>query len=443
MKHTRKSLTALSLLLLALALPAAAGAQLMGVLTLDRLSTLDTWGTGAKPYAMGGAYTSISDDAFGLIYNPAGIARSRGKEISFGMHQLWQEIDMKYDGNPSGTDGSYTAFGHIASIFPYETYTTDIKFGFGVFRVGSSNLEYVKEASRPDLGGTVKNVLLQTGNLYHYKFAVAGNITRNIAVGGTVVIWDESPSFTEEISYSGAGDSSYVFTDNVTADLDGISFEFGIIARLSNFFHAGFVFTTPSWITYQGSGSEYYDGTYQDGAGWSTEPYAFYGEDKYTLPMSFRMGASLQAENLVVAFDASYADYRQTEYEGQKIYYENDPTIDVMEQVWSFHTGAELTLPWTALSLRAGYMYLPIPIKGMDELTYVEEQGNEFWLATEWDFTKMREERHFYTAGAGYVFSEVLAMDVAVTRGSFNRATSWLSENREATEFIGTVAYRF
>ena len=443
MIHARKTVTATLLLLLILAIPAASRAQLMGVLTLERLSTLDTWGTGAKPYGMGGAYTSISDDALGLIYNPAGIARSRGKEISFGMHQLWQDIDQNYDGTLTGTQGSYTAFGHIAAIFPYETYTTNLKFGFGVFRVGSSNIEYVKEASRPDLGGSVRNVFLQTGNIYHYKFAVAGNISRNISVGGTVVIWDESPNFTEEISYSGPGDSTYVFTDNVTADLDGISFEFGILARLSTFFHAGLVISTPSWITYQGSGSEYYDGTYQDGSGWTTDPYPFYGEEKFTLPMNFRLGTSLQAENLVVALDISYADYRQTEYGGKKMYYENDPTIDVMKQVWSYQAGAELTIPWTALSFRAGYMYLPLPFMGIDELTYIEEQGNEFWLTTEWDFSTIKEERHYYTAGIGYVFDNILAFDVAVSRGSFERSTTWLTEKRISTEFIASAAYRF
>ena len=443
MIHARKPVTATLLLLLVLAVPAASRAQLMGVLTLERLSTLDTWGTGAKPYGMGGAYTSISDDALGLIYNPAGIARSRGNEISFGMHQLWQDIDQNYDGTLTGTQGSYTAFGHIAAIFPYETYTTDLKFGFGIFRVGSSNIEYVKEASRPDLGGSVRNVFLQTGNIYHYKFAVAGNISRNISVGGTVVIWDESPNFTEEISYSGPGDSTYVFTDNVTADLDGISFEFGILARLSTFFHAGLVISTPSWITYQGSGSEYYDGTYQDGSGWTTDPYPFYGEEKFTLPMNFRLGTSLQAENLVVALDISYADYRQTEYGGKKMYYENDPTIDVMKQVWSYQAGAELTIPWTALSFRAGYMYLPLPFMGIDELTYIEEQGNEFWLTTEWDFSTIKEERHYYTAGIGYVFDNILAFDVAVSRGSFERSTTWLTEKRISTEFIASAAYMF
>lgn len=443
MLDIKKILAPTSLLLLLLALPAGAGAQTMGVLTLERLSTLDTWGTGAKAWGMGGAYTSISDDALGLIYNPAGIARANGKEISFGLHQLWQDIDENYDGTQASTQGSYTAFGHIAALFPYETYTTDLKFGFGVFRVGSSNLEYVKDAPRTDLSGEVRNVFLQTGSIYHYKFAVAGNITRNIAVGGTFVIWDESPGFTEEISYSGPGDSSYVFTDDVTADLDGVSFEFGIIARMSNFFHAGFVFTTPTWITYQGSGSEYYDGTYEDGSGWTTDPYPFYGEEKYTLPMNFRFGTSLQAENLVVALDISYADYRQTEYNGQQMYYENDPTIDVMKQVWSYRAGAELTIPSTALSFRAGYMYLPIPFRGIDELTYVEEQGNEFWLTTEWDFVTISEERHYYTAGIGYVFDGVLAVDLAISQGSFERSTEWLTETRSETEFVASAAYRF
>ena len=440
--HTRKILTAASMLLLVLALPAASGAQLMGVLTLERLSTLDTWGTGAKAWGMGGAYISISDDALGLIYNPAGIARSRGREVSFGMHQLWQDIDENYDGTLTGTQGSYTAFGHIAAIFPYETYTTDLKFGFGVFRVGSSNLEYVKEAPRPDLGGDVKNVFLQTGNIYHYKFAVAGNISRNIAVGGTFVIWDESLDFTEELSFSGAGDSTYAFTDNVTADLDGYSFEFGIIARLSTFFHAGLVFSTPAWITYQGSGSNYYDGTFQNGSEWSYDPFPFYGEEKFTLPMNFRFGTSLQAENLVVALDISYTDYRQTEYNGQKIYYENDPTVDVLRQVWSYRAGAELTLPWTSLSLRAGYMYLPLPFMGMDELRYMTED-NEYEPVTEWDFTTTKEDRHYYTAGIGYVFDDVLALDVAVSRGGFERSTIWLTDKRVSTEFIVSAAYRF
>jgi long-subunit fatty acid transport protein len=436
-------LALLSATVLPIVLPAASGAQTMGLLTLDRLSTLETWGTGAKAWGMGGAYTSVSDDALGLIYNPAGIARVRNGELSFGMHQLWQDVDMDYDGSMTGTSGSYTAFGHIAALVPYETYTTDMMFGFGVFRVGSSNLEYVKQSVRPDLGGDLRNVFLQTGNIYHYRFSVAGNLSRNIAVGGTFVIWDGSPDFTEDISFAGPGDSSYVFTDDVSADLDGVSFEFGMIARLSTLLHAGFVFVSPSWLTYQGSGTEYYDGVYQDGVAWTTDPYPFYGEEEFTLPMRFRFGASLQAENLVVSADAEYTDYRQTKYEGKKIYYDNDPAIDVLQQAWSYRVGAEVTLPWTQLSLRAGYMYLPSPYKGMEEVTYIVEEGDEFWLNSEWDFVDIDKDRHYYTAGIGYVFDGALAVDIAVSKGSFERSTQWLGEKVTGTELVASAAYRF
>jgi len=359
------------------------------------------------------------------------------------MHQLWQDIDENYDGTVTSTEGSYTAFGHIAALIPYESYTANVMFGFGVFRVGSSNFEYIKEGDRPDLGGTVKDVFLQTGNIYQYKFAVAGKLTRNIAVGGTFVIWDESPSSTEEISFSGPGDSSYVLTDKVTADLDGVSFEFGIIARLSTFLHAGVVFTTPAWLTYQGSGTEYYEGTYRDGDSWTTDPYPYYGEDKYTLPMNFRFGTSLQAQNMVISFDCSYSDYRQTEYNGQKMYYENDPTIDILNQVWSYNLGAEITIPWTALSIRAGYMYLPMPLKGMDEMTYVVEERDQMWLNTDWDYATTSQVRHFYTAGLGYVFDNALAFDFALSVGKTVRSTTWLTETKQTAEFLASAAYRF
>ena len=88
-------------------------------------------------------------------------------------------------------------------------------------------------------------------------------------------------------------------------------------------------------------------------------------------------------------------------------------------------------------------MYVPVPFKGIDEMTYVVDTGDEFWLQTDWDFAEMREERHFYTAGVGYIFDNALAVDIAVTRGSFERYTNWLAEKRTVTEFIASAAYRF
>jgi hypothetical protein len=88
-------------------------------------------------------------------------------------------------------------------------------------------------------------------------------------------------------------------------------------------------------------------------------------------------------------------------------------------------------------------MYLPMPFKGTDELTYVVEQGNEFWLNTEWDFATMVEDRHFYTAGVGYIFNDMIALDVAISRGGFERTTTWFSDKRVTTEMVASLAYRF
>ena len=51
MTYLRKTAAAVSLLLLLLtAVPAATGAQTMGVLMLERLAVTETWGTGAKAW---------------------------------------------------------------------------------------------------------------------------------------------------------------------------------------------------------------------------------------------------------------------------------------------------------------------------------------------------------------------------------------------------------
>ena len=90
MMLTKRLLPSIAIALLLLSLPAASSAQLMGLMTLERMSALDTWGTGAKAMGMGGAYTSISDDALGMVFNPAGIARVRNSEIS--IDDLPQEV---------------------------------------------------------------------------------------------------------------------------------------------------------------------------------------------------------------------------------------------------------------------------------------------------------------------------------------------------------------
>ena len=79
---------------LLLAAPAAvraeggsAGAEPLGALFLDG---------NARPSAMGGAYSSLAEDANALIYNPAGLARVRKNEATFMHNQYLQGLTQEY-----------------------------------------------------------------------------------------------------------------------------------------------------------------------------------------------------------------------------------------------------------------------------------------------------------------------------------------------------------
>ncbi|HXS99930.1 MAG TPA: PorV/PorQ family protein [Elusimicrobiota bacterium] len=76
--------------LLVLALPASAGTQ--GATAFDFLST----DVAPRPAAMGGAYTAVSDDADGMLYNPAGLAFMSSNQASFAHGELYQGITQDY-----------------------------------------------------------------------------------------------------------------------------------------------------------------------------------------------------------------------------------------------------------------------------------------------------------------------------------------------------------
>lgn len=424
--------------------PAIVNAQIIGLLSLDRLSLLDVRGTGARPLSMGGAYTAVSDDAFAVFYNPAGLTQIGDRELSFGIHHAQSGIENTYEGIRASTDNSSTSFGHLAMVQPVSSYGNNVVFGLGVFRAATSDIEYVRNAVRPDLGGTLANSLLQSGSIYQYRFALGAELTPRISAGATLVLWNESLDLKESISLQAAGsDSSYAYSDDVSADLDGVSLEFGIMLWVTDFIKAGVTMATPAKLYFDGDGDDSFTGTFPDGTPWTTDDQSYYVEDEFTLPMKFAGGLAMEVENLLLAVDLSYSDYAQTEYNDLRLVDETEPQRDVLESVFGFCAGAEFTVPGTAVSLRGGYASMPLVLKGMEEMTYVIDEPDNWGLATEYEFFKIRDDRRFYTFGIGGIIDEALALDLALTYGKFERETRFLTEKRDFTEIIVSGSYRF
>ncbi|MGD1048790.1 MAG: hypothetical protein ABR899_08590 [Candidatus Krumholzibacteriaceae bacterium] len=425
-------------------IPHGSHAQVLSGLALERLGVLFTPGTGARPFAMGGAYTALSDDGFALIYNPAGLAEVQRKEISFGLDERNDEITNTYQGLRSSQSSSYTSLGHITAVYPYPTYRGSLVFAVGVFQAGTSNLESVKNAYLSGINATAENGYDQSGTIYQYDFGLGVDLSPRVALGASLVLWDESLDFTDGIDYADA-DSSARWRDNVELDLDGVSFNVGLLVRLDENLRAGFSFTSPAWLTYRGSGTTTYDGTYAAGGGWTTDPQ--YGDihEDYTLPMKFSAGLALKTGALKVDADLSYCDYSQTKYNGRVITNELEAGLThVLKQTWDFRLGAEATLPQAPISFRAGFAYVPLELSTVEEIAYIADDAPTSIVA---DFATAHE-RKFFTFGVGGVIDRVLALDLGVAIGGYEKVTSdgartVLSEKRSITEAVLSGTYRF
>ena len=97
---------------------------------------------------MGGAYTAVSDDGFALIYNPAGLAEIRRREISFGLHERTDEIKNTFGSLASTQSTSYTSFGHFTAVYPYPTYRGSLVFAVGYEKVTEDRAQTVLAEKR-------------------------------------------------------------------------------------------------------------------------------------------------------------------------------------------------------------------------------------------------------------------------------------------------------
>lgn len=125
-----------------------------------------TFGTGAKSGAMGDAGAAWADDAFGISYNPSGIARNSRDEVGFFHNTLFSDLQYNYIGAVQPI-GSNAALGYNALYVDLGNVDrTTINSGLANQVLGKSNgldvagsVTYARALSRfLDVGGTVKVV---------------------------------------------------------------------------------------------------------------------------------------------------------------------------------------------------------------------------------------------------------------------------------------------
>lgn len=141
---------------------------------------------GGRAAMMGGAYTAISDDASGSWYNPAGLAFTRGSDVSMSANAFTRSR-RSIEGALGGSDVADSS----TSIYPAFAGGTT---GLGALRIGysffTSDHENIDESFRytvapigNDTGYTYSRRLLASGDFLHAGASVSLKLGNYISLG--------------------------------------------------------------------------------------------------------------------------------------------------------------------------------------------------------------------------------------------------------------------
>jgi len=251
-------------------------------------------GIGPRANAMGGAFTSISNDATAMYWNPAGIALVNRYEGVFTYTKLFADINLNYFGVviPAGEVGS---------------------FGFGVTALSYGEMEVTTEYFEDGTGEVF------SAGSYAFGLTYARKITDDFIVGMNV---------------------KYIREDIFSSSAQGFSFDVGTI------------FTTPFYgVRFSSSITNYGSKMQMSGddlliradsdptrAGNNETVDAFYKTDEFELPLRLQIGLSrdfyfLENQRFTIAVDGIHPN-------------DNSQFINI---------GGELALLNELILLRGGY----------------------------------------------------------------------------------------
>lgn len=254
-------------------------------------------GIGARANAMGGAYSTMNDDAFAMYWNPAGTASLTNIEAVFTYSELFADIKVNYFGIVIPVD----------DVGSFGIYATMLNYG---------EMEITTELNPEGTGGVF------TAGSYAFGITYSRNITSNFSAGAALKY------IREDIDGNGA---------------NGFAFDIGTIF-LTPFYDIKFGssitnFGTKMQMTGDGLLVRYDQDPTTSGNNESVD--AYLATDEFELPLRLQIGLSkewnfLDDQRFIFALDVTYPN-------------DNHPWVNI---------GSELALLDNLIALRGGFKTL-------------------------------------------------------------------------------------
>ncbi len=385
--------------------------------------------TDARAMSMGNAMSVLSDNSSAVVLNPAtlGLSRSITANLTFGLNLYRNEATFLDSVKTSHK--TETVLNQAGFVFPLSGDSASHNVVFAVGFNQSKNFNRIFDFSgynsldntliksltannspvtkrlklsyprfQPEtneyLGeGTILNNNLQgsgfvfdEGTLNNWSLAFAYEFAYNIFVGFSANYIVGSSLNNREFSESNTGFypdtletlpgdlrtkgfQNFYLTDIVNQVFNGVDFRFGVLYKFFNFISVGGSVKTPSIISIDEE--HYFKGGSQFATGFNSLADSVVTAS-YTIrtPYEFTGAAAVNIFFLTGAAEVSYVDYTEMRFSGGlDIPQSSELTNEILDsytRVINLKAGAELRLPFTGISARAGFMYFPSPIKNDD-----------------------------------------------------------------------------
>ena len=428
MKRLMKTTIALALIFTGFVLGGS-----IGVAQVEEIAIGNTFGLGARTMGMGGAFLAVADDFTTLYWNPAGLAQIRKFELFSSLSHSEGDAETEFTrGRSTEANRSTTRPNSIGLVYPLYANRGGFAFALGYNRPQNFDSEVAIQGLDPSSGSVfsgfdVDEITSNSGGMGIWSFGMGVFISKNILLGGSIDFWHGSSfkelnSAAEDINRIDPEVASFAFHDTVDRDYSGLSGRIGVLAFAGENVTLGGAITLPADLEVNEVWEQQTIVQFDDG---EEDVEGDGGSILYNIERPFEFGGGvavkLLEKRLTLAGDVQFADWTQTEYNplpADDVYNNFSRFYDSTIQV---RVGAEYRIPGIETSVRIGYFSDPIPFQDRE----------------------IDNNRDFLTIGVGKIFDQIIKIDIAYMRGSWEQSDSSLTESQTTNRVFVSAGYRY
>lgn len=406
----------------------------VGTAQVEEMAIGSTFGVGAREMGMGGASLGLADDYTALYWNPAGLAQIREFELFSSFSHNTATADTTFAGTETtGTSRSQMRPNAIGMVYPFHARHGGVAIAFGYHRAQNFDNQTAIQGIDPGTGTefsglAVDEMNVNTGGIGIWSFGASSFITKRILIGGSVDFWqghslNELDTTATDIVNIDSELARFRYDDETDREYSGIGGRIGLLARVTDAVSLGVTLVSPLEL---GVDEYWYQSTvalYDDGEEITNSDS---GSQAFDIEKPFEIGTGIAVKlldkRLTLAGDVQLTDWTQTRYDPVPA---DDISHNNFEKFYATtlqtRLGAEYRIPGIDTHLRLGYFRDTIPFTETD----------------------VENERDFLTVGVGKIFEEMLKVDLAYMRGSWQRSSNSLTTERITHRVFVSAAYRF